>query len=150
MGYILLRRGCHVSSVHVAENVDSHHTCTWMLKHFVQGKMVHCPPYAALFGMHCYIRYFILFFNRWLLFTIHESQRSSRRLLCCVFAKVGGPQICSATRKSAHLPQMWHFADLGLSDPIFSVICELKTSASPQIHTFAPFKYSILYNTAII
>jgi hypothetical protein len=34
----------------------------------------------------------------------------------------------------------WHFADLRFADPIFFFICELKTSASPQISTFSPYK----------
>ena len=40
---------------------------------------------------------------------------------------------------------MWHFADLQFWDPII-FICGLKTSESPQIHTFSPNKYSVEYN----
>jgi hypothetical protein len=42
----------------------------------------------------------------------------------------------SLYRKRTDLPQKWPFADLRFADPIFLVVCGLKTSASPQIHTF--------------
>ncbi len=39
----------------------------------------------------------------------------------------------------AHLPEMWLFADMRFEEPIFFVICGLKTSTNPQTQTFSPY-----------
>jgi hypothetical protein len=38
---------------------------------------------------------------------------------------------------------MWRSAKLRFEGPISFVICGINTAASPQIHTFSPFKFSI-------
>ncbi len=57
-----------------------------------------------------------------------------------MFAKVAGPQISSAYRKSANYicgpPTNVTNVDLRFADPIFCVIFNLKTPTSPQIHNF--------------
>ncbi len=54
------------------------------------------------------------------------------------YAKVGGSQIISADRKFAKFADLNNLLDLWIQ--AFSVI---KTSASSQMDTFSPFKYSI-------
>jgi hypothetical protein len=52
--------------------------------------------------------------------------------------KFAGLKIFGSFRK-------WHFAGLWFADPIFIVICRLKNSASPQIHTFSPHICKVRY-----
>jgi hypothetical protein len=78
-----------------------------------------------------------------------------------LLSKVGGPQISFADPqisglkmfvRFADLPQMLHLIDLKFVDPIFFVICGLKTSASPRmkkkkfefdLRTGTPVKFAI-------
>ncbi len=90
--------------------------------------------------------------NLWSLYVHYRRyQMASSR------AKVGSPKISSSNRKSsnlwtekfvrfADLSQMWHFA---ICRPNLFVICGLKTSASPQIQTIYPLKFSIYCNVLI-
>ncbi len=49
--------------------------------------------------------------------------------------------------------QTFRKCGFGIADPIFFVICGLLTSASPQMHTFSPYKslvYTVRYGNALI